>query len=185
MLRTLILVVVIATTAFKTGATTRCDATCNPDGTKSCEEGICTCKANVIGADCSACRHGTVDMDPLNELGCVKCYCTDHSPSCQLQSWAISYVGEAFEATRGEGWHVESSKNSSITSTDLVRSYGGSSEYISYDDQVWELKSNNFYWVLPAQHNGDWLASYGSNLIYTLNLRCGSDFACSFNQVRM
>lgn len=179
----LILVVTLVTVTVRGGADSLCDTNCNVNGTKSCEEGICTCKTNVIGADCSSCRHGAVDMDPLNEDGCVKCYCTDHSPSCQLQTWALSYVGEAFEATRGAGWYVMSSKNTSKTSHNIVRSFGGSSEYISYDDQIWELRSSNFYWVLPSQHLGDWLGSYGSNLVYTLNLRCGSDFACSFNQV--
>ncbi|KAL5268902.1 hypothetical protein ACHWQZ_G002660 [Mnemiopsis leidyi] len=178
----LILVVTLVTVTVRGGADSLCDTKCNVNGTKSCEEGICTCKTNVIGADCSSCRHGAVDMDPLNEDGCVKCYCTDHSPSCQLQTWALSYVGEAFEATRGAGWYVMSSKNTSKTSHNIVRSFGGSSEYISYDDQIWELRSSNFYWVLPSQHLGDWLGSYGSNLFYTLNLRCGSDFACSFNQ---
>ena len=161
-----------------------CDTQCNINGTKTCEEGICTCKSNVIGADCSSCKHEAVDLDPQNEAGCAQCYCTDRSPTCMLQTWAISHVEEAFEATRGEGWHVQSTKNSSSTSRDLVRSFGGSSQYLSYDGHVSQLRASNFYWVLPRRHGGNWVNSYGSEMKYTLNLRCGSDFSCSFNQVR-
>ena len=160
-----------------------CDSQCNTNGTKTCEEGICTCKSNVIGADCSSCKHGAVDMDPQNGAGCSLCYCTDHSPSCQLQTWAMSYVEEAFEATRGTGWHVQSTTDPSAVSRDVTQSFGGSSQYLSYNKHEKELLSNNFYWVLPGQHLGTWMGSYGSEMRYTLNLRCGSDFSCSFNQV--
>eukprot|EP00116_Pleurobrachia_bachei_P014304 sb/3474566/ len=113
----------------KTDGLLDCSACGN--GTRDCIEDICTCKTNVIGSDCTKCRHGTVGLEVENPAGCSPCYCSDHSPSCSLQSWSISYAGESFEASRGAGWYVEAIGNNR-TSENIHTSFGGSSEYISY-----------------------------------------------------
>ncbi|XP_063049256.1 laminin subunit alpha-2-like, partial [Engraulis encrasicolus] len=44
--------------------------------------GQCSCKANVQGLSCDACRAGTFGLTVSNPLGCSKCYCYGLTGKC-------------------------------------------------------------------------------------------------------
>ncbi|KAM7349811.1 terribly reduced optic lobes isoform 23-T23 [Cochliomyia hominivorax] len=135
---------------------------CNPDGTDTCDNGYCYCKANVQGTYCDQCRPGTYDLSASNPDGCTECYCSHKSTTCRSASLyrqliPVDFLSNPPLFTDEEGNIADTQNlNFDIESNEYTYSHS------SYTPKFWSIRGS----VL-----GNQLYSYGGILSYKLSVQ--------------
>uniref|UniRef100_A0A4W3JHB6 Laminin subunit alpha-2 n=1 Tax=Callorhinchus milii TaxID=7868 RepID=A0A4W3JHB6_CALMI len=140
---------------------------CDPArGECSCAQhtGLCPCKESVSGVRCDECKTGSFALSLSNPAGCSRCFCSGVSDSCsELQGLvriplsltpdqlSLRVVSQGNLIGTIEGVYVQPPEV--LLDAVLVQKH---------------LKTEPYYWMLPALFTRDKLLAYGGTLRYAM-----------------
>ncbi|KAJ8016910.1 hypothetical protein DPEC_G00012250 [Dallia pectoralis] len=136
-------------------------STCDNRGTVNSNSRPCSCKSNVVGSQCDACKSGTFHLNAANPEGCLQCFCMGVTKQCASSTWSRDQVRGG---VNGQLFSLSNSANTK-TITDGITQRGFSEvAYRSFSD----IPNDVYYWVLPDSFKGDKVTAYGGELRYTV-----------------
>jgi len=124
----------------------------------------CRCKENVEGRSCNNCKPGTFGLDPDEEQGCLKCYCSGVTDECSDARLFWSTLRVPIEASHGFQLTDKRRQQDRTNAVQLSRRDGGRSTVLSY--RYSQRDTMVYYWSLPRQFLGNKLGAYGGNLTF-------------------
>ena len=134
--------------------------------------GVCRCKENTRGDDCSQCQPGTFHLALTNPGGCITCFCSGVTSQCASSSLYRSKIFTSLTSGDIRGFSLTDS-----------RQFESHTDNLYVDPRLQKLVFTQFerlqpavyYWKLPAKYLGNKLTAYGGYLEYTSSYRPGLD----------
>ncbi|XP_017274656.1 basement membrane-specific heparan sulfate proteoglycan core protein isoform X4 [Kryptolebias marmoratus] len=136
-------------------------SSCDNRGTVSSSSALCSCKNNVAGAVCDACKPGFFHLSEANPEGCLSCFCMGVTKQCASSSWSRDQVRGG---VNGQLFSLTDSTNSK-TISEGIEQRGSVVVYRPFP----RSSSDIYYWVLPESFRGDKVTAYGGELRYTVS----------------
>ncbi|KDR22194.1 Laminin subunit alpha-1, partial [Zootermopsis nevadensis] len=128
------------------------------NATIDCETS-CTCKENVEGERCDRCKSGYFALNINNPGGCMQCYCSGVSSICHSST---DLRLETFSTL--SGWLV----SDLAVSRTVLPSLDTETKQLSVGN--YELPGvESYFWLAPENYHGNLLASYGSNVSFSVS----------------
>uniref|UniRef100_A0A8C8DE28 Basement membrane-specific heparan sulfate proteoglycan core protein n=1 Tax=Oncorhynchus tshawytscha TaxID=74940 RepID=A0A8C8DE28_ONCTS len=174
---------------------------CDQRGSEGCNgNGVCRCKMNVEGPDCSNCKQGTFHLSTDNKDGCLSCFCMGVTQQCSSSSHDRDQVSSVFTPGNFQGFALVNRQltnriSTGFTvevSTDGTQLSYSNFDYLGQEPHYWQLPEafqgdkyalfykgfslhpdDTLYWQLPEQFIGDKVNSYGGKLKYTISYVAG------------
>ncbi|KRX93792.1 Basement membrane proteoglycan [Trichinella pseudospiralis] len=141
----------------------RCDAAGTL--TQDPATGSCQCKHYTVGPTCAQCSPGSFYLSPRNPYGCVQCFCSGVTKSCQSSSWHRTQERLTFTSSTNGVTISDFMEKQIETAPRLdLRPYG----YITYGGPFFDV----VYWRLPARMLGNKITAYGGSLKFKLQFEC-------------
>ncbi|KAL1246061.1 Basement membrane proteoglycan [Trichinella spiralis] len=127
--------------------------------------GSCQCKHYTVGPTCAQCSPGSFYLSPRNPYGCVQCFCSGVTKSCQSSSWHRTQERLTFTSSTNGVTISDFMEKQIETAPRLdLRPYG----YITYGGPFFDI----VYWRLPARMLGNKITAYGGSLKFKLQFEC-------------
>ncbi|XP_029705872.1 LOW QUALITY PROTEIN: laminin subunit alpha-2 [Takifugu rubripes] len=140
--------------------------TCDPE-TQVCacadRTGKCSCKTNVEGHSCGACKPSTFGLSVKNPLGCSRCYCYGLTLSCSeapglIRMWLTLKPEQTVLPLVDRSNTVETRRGVSFQHPEIL----------VHADLVDPALTEPYYWKLPGQFKGSMITAYGGQLKYAV-----------------
>ncbi|XP_063079841.1 laminin subunit alpha-2 [Engraulis encrasicolus] len=139
-----------------------CDA---EQGVCACADrtGQCSCKANVQGLSCDACRAGTFGLTVSNPLGCSKCYCYGLTGKCTealglIRMWLTLMPEQTVLPLVDRSNQQDTTHGVSFQHPEIIANA----------DLVKQRLTEPYYWRMPKQFKGSMITAYGGKLKYAI-----------------
>ncbi|XP_062314893.1 basement membrane-specific heparan sulfate proteoglycan core protein isoform X7 [Osmerus eperlanus] len=137
------------------------NALCDNKGTINSNSRPCSCKANVVGAQCDECKSGSFHLSQANPDGCLQCFCMGITKQCASSSWSRDQVRGG---VNGQLFTLSNSANTRTITEGISQKGTLEVLYRSFTS----IPSDIYYWVLPENFRGDKVTAYGGELRYTV-----------------
>ncbi|XP_031659388.1 basement membrane-specific heparan sulfate proteoglycan core protein isoform X14 [Oncorhynchus kisutch] len=146
---------------------------CDQRGSEGCNgNGVCRCKMNVEGPDCSNCKQGTFHLSTDNKDGCLSCFCMGVTQQCSSSSHDRDQVSSVFTPGNFQGFALVNRQLTNRISTGFTVEVSTDGTQLSYSNFDY-LDQEPHYWQLPEAFQGDKVNSYGGKLKYTISYVAG------------
>ncbi|XP_064813456.1 basement membrane-specific heparan sulfate proteoglycan core protein isoform X1 [Oncorhynchus masou masou] len=146
---------------------------CDQRGSEGCNgNGVCRCKMNVEGPDCSNCKQGTFHLSTDNKDGCLSCFCMGVTQQCSSSSHDRDQVSSTFTPGNLQGFALVNRQRTIRISTGFTVEVSTDGTQLSYSNFDY-LGQEPHYWQLPEAFQGDKVNSYGGKLKYTISYVAG------------
>ncbi|XP_029478288.2 basement membrane-specific heparan sulfate proteoglycan core protein-like isoform X1 [Oncorhynchus nerka] len=146
---------------------------CDQRGSEGCDgNGVCRCKMNVEGPDCSNCKQGTFHFSTDNKDGCLSCFCMGVTQQCSSSSHDRDQVSSVFAPGNFQGFALVNRQRTNRISTGFTVEVSTDGTQLSYSNFDY-LGQEPHYWQLPEAFQGDKVNSYGGKLKYTISYVAG------------
>ncbi|XP_035594859.1 basement membrane-specific heparan sulfate proteoglycan core protein-like isoform X12 [Oncorhynchus keta] len=146
---------------------------CDQRGSEGCNgNGVCRCKMNVEGPDCSNCKQGTFHLSTDNKDGCLSCFCMGVTQQCSSSSHDRDQVSSVFAPGNFQGFALVNRQRTNRISTGFTVEVSTDGTQLSYSNFDY-LGQEPHYWQLPEAFQGDKVISYGGKLKYTISYVAG------------
>nr|XP_029478288.1 basement membrane-specific heparan sulfate proteoglycan core protein-like isoform X12 [Oncorhynchus nerka] len=146
---------------------------CDQRGSQGCDgNGVCRCKMNVEGPDCSNCKQGTFHFSTDNKDGCLSCFCMGVTQQCSSSSHDRDQVSSVFAPGNFQGFALVNRQRTNRISTGFTVEVSTDGTQLSYSNFDY-LGQEPHYWQLPEAFQGDKVNSYGGKLKYTISYVAG------------
>ncbi|XP_042159697.1 basement membrane-specific heparan sulfate proteoglycan core protein isoform X4 [Oncorhynchus tshawytscha] len=146
---------------------------CDQRGSEGCNgNGVCRCKMNVEGPDCSNCKQGTFHLSTDNKDGCLSCFCMGVTQQCSSSSHDRDQVSSVFTPGNFQGFALVNRQLTNRISTGFTVEVSTDGTQLSYSNFDY-LGQEPHYWQLPEAFQGDKVNSYGGKLKYTISYVAG------------
>nr|XP_046221837.1 LOW QUALITY PROTEIN: basement membrane-specific heparan sulfate proteoglycan core protein-like [Oncorhynchus gorbuscha] len=146
---------------------------CDQRGSEGCNgNGVCRCKMNVEGPDCSNCKQGTFHLSTDNKDGCLSCFCMGVTQQCSSSSHDRDQVSSVFAPGNFQGFALVNRQRTNRISTGFTVEVSTDGTQLSYSNFDY-LGQEPHYWQLPEAFQGDKVNSYGGKLKYTISYVAG------------
>ena len=131
----------------------------------------CLCKPNVEPGQCNSCKEGFFNLQEVDPLGCMECFCFGRSSTCSSHPTLVKSQIVAMD-----GWdHATftfTGRDATRNSLDISAQeyYGGEirMDAASLVDIDVDLGSQTYYYQSSAAYGGSQIESYGSSLIWNI-----------------
>ncbi|XP_036802895.1 basement membrane-specific heparan sulfate proteoglycan core protein isoform X14 [Oncorhynchus mykiss] len=146
---------------------------CDQRGSEGCDgNGVCRCKMNVEGPDCSNCKQGTFHLSTDNKDGCLSCFCMGVTQQCSSSSHDRDQVSSVFAPGNFQGFALVNRQRTVRISTGFTVEVSTDGTQLSYSNFDY-LGQGPLYWRLLGAFQGDKVNSYGGKLKYTISYVAG------------
>uniref|UniRef100_A0AAZ3REC8 Basement membrane-specific heparan sulfate proteoglycan core protein n=1 Tax=Oncorhynchus tshawytscha TaxID=74940 RepID=A0AAZ3REC8_ONCTS len=128
---------------------------CDQRGSEGCNgNGVCRCKMNVEGPDCSNCKQGTFHLSTDNKDGCLSCFCMGVTQQCSSSSHDRDQVSSVFTPGNFQGFALVNRQLTNRISTGFTVEVSTDGTQLSYSNFDY-LGQEPHYWQLPEAFQGD------------------------------
>ncbi|XP_035594853.1 basement membrane-specific heparan sulfate proteoglycan core protein-like isoform X7 [Oncorhynchus keta] len=128
---------------------------CDQRGSEGCNgNGVCRCKMNVEGPDCSNCKQGTFHLSTDNKDGCLSCFCMGVTQQCSSSSHDRDQVSSVFAPGNFQGFALVNRQRTNRISTGFTVEVSTDGTQLSYSNFDY-LGQEPHYWQLPEAFQGD------------------------------
>nr|XP_029478281.1 basement membrane-specific heparan sulfate proteoglycan core protein-like isoform X6 [Oncorhynchus nerka] len=128
---------------------------CDQRGSQGCDgNGVCRCKMNVEGPDCSNCKQGTFHFSTDNKDGCLSCFCMGVTQQCSSSSHDRDQVSSVFAPGNFQGFALVNRQRTNRISTGFTVEVSTDGTQLSYSNFDY-LGQEPHYWQLPEAFQGD------------------------------
>ncbi|XP_075211994.1 terribly reduced optic lobes isoform X4 [Lycorma delicatula] len=140
-----------------------CDCDERGSITTECRNNQCICKTNVEGPRCDRCLPGTFDLLASHPEGCLECFCSSVTDSCQSSNLYLTQIPMQI---------IDQSHGFTLTDSNRNEAIKGDFELNVAENKIsYEFKNNQYsrrlFWSLPPEFTGNKVTSYGGNLTFT------------------
>ncbi|XP_072174592.1 basement membrane-specific heparan sulfate proteoglycan core protein-like [Diadema setosum] len=145
------------------------DCQCDARGTRTsrCNNELCDCKTNVGGDRCNFCKNGFFNLDASNPDGCLRCFCSGLTTSCDSSSYQRSQLRVLFQSPSDprDVALINRPQSQRITSGFTISVPSNTIAYRSFN----QLPEDVYYWELSPKFRGNQITAYGGYLRYTVS----------------
>ncbi|XP_070963572.1 basement membrane-specific heparan sulfate proteoglycan core protein-like [Oncorhynchus clarkii lewisi] len=128
---------------------------CDQRGSEGCDgNGVCRCKMNVEGPDCSNCKQGTFHLSTDNKDGCLSCFCMGVTQQCSSSSHDRDQVSSVFAPGNFQGFALVNRQRTVRISTGFTVEVSTDGTQLSYSNFDY-LGQGPLYWRLLGAFQGD------------------------------
>ncbi|XP_075331347.1 basement membrane-specific heparan sulfate proteoglycan core protein isoform X3 [Odontesthes bonariensis] len=127
---------------------------CEERGSERCLGGVCQCKMNVEGPDCSRCKPGTFHLGLENKDGCLSCFCMGVTQQCSSSALYRHSVSSVFSRGDFQGFALVNRQRTNRVSTGFTVEVSTEGTQLSYSNFDY-LGQEPHYWQLPDRYQGD------------------------------